>query len=69
MEHENLNTPQNQPLQQTAVIRSFSYEEVYQIALDVMNLGMSLRQDQLRGMADKSGNEVLSDYMQRFKVS
>lgn len=47
------------------VRRSFSYEEVQKIALDVMNLGMSLRQDQLKGWSDKSGNEVLKDYMDR----
>lgn len=47
------------------VRRSFSYEEVQKIALDVMNLGMSLRQDQLNGWTDKSGNEVLKEYMDR----
>jgi len=50
-----------------AVMHSFSYEEVHQIALDVMNLGMSLRQDQLNGLIDKSGNEVVSEYLDRFK--
>lgn len=30
---------------------------------DVMNLGMMLRQDQLRGYSDgRSGNEVLAEY-------
>ena len=47
------------------VRRSFSYEEVQKITLDVMNLGMSLRQDQLTGWTDKSGNEVLKEYMDR----
>jgi len=60
---------ETKPLKQPAVIRSFSYEEVYQIALNVMNLGMSLRQDQLRGWTDKSGNEVLAEYMDSFKQS
>lgn len=45
------------------VRRSFSYEEVQKIALDVINLGMGLRQDQLNGWTDKSGNEVLKEYM------
>jgi hypothetical protein len=66
---ENNNLPQNPALRKTAVIRSFSYEEVYQIALDVMNLGMSLRQDQLRGWTGKSGNEALAEYMDRFTQS
>jgi len=52
---KNLNTP--------VVGRSFSFEKVQEIALDVMNLGMSLRQDQLAGRTDKSGNEVLKEYM------
>lgn len=46
-------------------VRTFSYEDVYKIATDVMNLGMSLRQDQLRGFTDKSGNELLDDYMKK----
>lgn len=32
--------------------------------LDVMNLGMTLRQDQLNGHSAKSGNEVLGEYIQ-----
>jgi len=49
--------------------KRFSYDEVYQIALDVMNLGMGLRQDQLRGFSNKSGTEVLSEYMkERFET-
>ncbi|HRH83598.1 MAG TPA: hypothetical protein PK210_05110 [Bacteroidia bacterium] len=46
-------------------VRAFSYEDVYKIATDVMNLGMSLRQDQLKGFTDKSGNELLDDYMKK----
>jgi hypothetical protein len=60
---------ESNPLKQPTGIRSFSYEDVYQIALDVMNLGMSLRQDQLIGWTDKSSNEVLAEYMGRFKQS
>lgn len=62
---ENLNEPQNSELNIADVRRSFSYEEVQKITLDVMNLGMSLRQDQLTGWTDKSGNEVLKEYMDR----
>ena len=60
---ENLNEPQNSALNIADVRRSFSYEEVQKIALDVMSLGMSLRQDQLNGWTDKSGNEILKEYM------
>lgn len=45
---------------------TFSYDEVKKIALDVMNLGMTLRQDQLNGYTDKSGSEVLDEYMSMF---
>lgn len=47
---------------------TLTYEELYQIGLDVINLGMSLRQNQLNGWTDKSGNEVLSDYLERYKI-
>lgn len=45
---------------------TFSYEEVEKIALDIMNLGMVLRQDQLNGYCDKSGNDVAQEYLQQF---
>lgn len=47
----------------TEVVRSFSYEDVYQIAIDVMNFGMCLRQDQLNGVSGKSGKEVVDIYI------
>jgi hypothetical protein len=56
---------EDKALNKTNVRNSFSYEEVQKIALDVMNLGMSLRQDQLKGWTDKSGNEVLKEYMDK----
>ena len=62
---KNINEPQNSALNIADVRRSFSYEEVQKITLDVMNLGMSLRQDQLNGWTGKSGNEVLKEYMDR----
>jgi hypothetical protein len=43
--------------------RLFSCDEVYKIALDIMNLGMTLKQDQLNRLTDKSGKDVLSEYM------
>lgn len=45
-----------------SVMRSFSLEEVKKIASDIMNLGMELRQNQLNGSDDRSGNEVMKDY-------
>ena len=65
MEKEILNTEQLDNSDLGAVRRSFSYEEAQKIALDIMNLGMSLRQNQLNGWTDKSGNEVLKEYMDR----
>lgn len=61
--NKNLNEPQSSALNTSDVGRSFTYEEVQKIALDVMELGMKLRQDQLKGWTDKSGNEVLKEYM------
>ena len=47
---------------------NFSYEEVCEIALDVMNMGMDLRQKQLNGYGgDKSGKQLLDEYMQKVK--
>ena len=62
-EAENLNNAETQALNIPVVRRNFSYDEVQKIALDVMNLGMSLRQDQLNGWSSKSGNDVLKEYM------
>lgn len=41
----------------------FTREELKEILTDVMNLGLTLRQDQLNGSATKSGDEVLKEYM------
>ncbi len=45
----------------------FTLEEVKKIALDVMNLGLELRQNQLNGYSDKSGNMVLEEYFNTLK--
>lgn len=34
-----------------------------------MNLGMQLRQDQLRGYDGRSGNEVLEEYLLKIKLN
>ncbi len=42
--------------------RRVNLEEVF---LEIMNLGMQLRQDQLNGHSDKSGNDVLRSYLNK----
>ena len=41
--------------------RCLTNEHTLQLLKDVMNLGMGLRQDQLNGFSDKSGNELLAE--------
>lgn len=41
---------------------TFSQEEVGMLLNKVMNLGMNLRQDQLQGYDNRSGNEVLNEF-------
>ncbi len=48
---------------------SFSLEEFENIAHDIMNLGMDLRQKQLQGYATNSGNEILKEYLDKLKVN
>lgn len=43
--------------------RTFTLEQVKQIAHDVMNLGMTLRQNQLNGTDGRCGDNVLDDYL------
>lgn len=45
----------------------YSEEEVLDMLHDIMNLGMSIRQDQLSGYCDKSGNEVLREWFKQNK--
>jgi hypothetical protein len=47
------------------VVRSFSLQDVEKITNDAMNLGMDLRQNQLDGSCDNSGNEVLKEYLDK----
>lgn len=44
-------------------IHIFSVDEFNKISKDIINLGMSLRQDQLNGYSDKSGDEILKEYI------
>lgn len=50
-----------------AVISALENEGVLDILNDVMNLGMELRQNQLQGHSDRSGNEHLADYIENKK--
>lgn len=43
----------------------YSKEEVQDLLLDVMNLGMTLRQNQLNGQCSKSGREVLNEFIEK----
>jgi hypothetical protein len=43
---------------------TYTQEELMPIFLDIMNLGMSLRQDQLSGHSGRSGNEVLKEWLE-----
>lgn len=43
----------------------YSKKEVENLLLDVMNIGMTLRQNQLNGISGKSGREVLNEFIQR----
>ena len=42
--------------------KKYSLSEMKEYFLDVMNLGMSHRQDQLSNYSDKSGNEILENW-------
>lgn len=45
----------------------FSFEELEKICLEVMNIGMNLRQLQLNGVSIKSGKEILKEYLDKLK--
>lgn len=44
-------------------INLHEYEELQTVFSDIMNLGMTLRQNQLNGSDGRSGNEVLEEYL------
>jgi len=43
----------------------YSKDEVKELLLEVMNLGMTLRQNQLNGQCGKSGREVLEEFIKK----
>lgn len=50
-------------LDQTVFPKLYTKETVIQLLEEVMNLGMGLRQNQLDGTEDRSGKEVLADFI------
>jgi hypothetical protein len=47
--------------------RRYSEEEVYQLTLESLDLGMRIRQDQLNGYSEKSGKELHKEWFEQFK--
>lgn len=47
--------------------KMYSEEEVFNLTHISLNLGMSIRQDQLRGYSEKSGNELHKEWFEKFK--
>lgn len=47
--------------------RGYSEEEVRKLTLDSLDLGMTIRQDQLRGYSEKSGKELHLEWFEKFK--
>jgi|694.fasta_scaffold20377_21 hypothetical protein len=47
--------------------KKYSEEEVFQLTLDALNLGTTVRQSQLRGYSEKSGKEVHNDWFNQNK--
>lgn len=62
MGNENLNTSQNLPLQQTAVRRSFSYEEAKQIYIE----GLGIAKAVFYGSLDKA--EKFEEMLERMNL-
>ncbi len=47
--------------------RMYSEEEVFRLTLDALDLGMRIRQDQLRGHSEKSGKELHEEWFDQSK--
>lgn len=48
-----------------ATKNSWNKEELRTFGLEVMNMGMDLRQQQLQGRTDKSGNDVFTEWFNK----
>lgn len=46
-------------------VKTYTKEDIIPMLEEVMNMGMSLRQDQLNGLSTKSGKELLEDYIKK----
>lgn len=45
----------------------YGEEEVYKLSLESLDLGMTIRQDQLNGYSEKSGKELHKEWFEQFK--
>lgn len=45
----------------------YSEEDMYQLTLESLDLGMKIRQDQLNGFSDKSGKELHKEWFKQVK--
>jgi hypothetical protein len=45
----------------------FSEEEVFELTLKALAIGMTIRQDQLKGYSEKSGTELHKEWFEQFK--
>ena len=45
----------------------FSEEEVFELTLNALDLGMTIRQDQLKGYSEKSGKELHKEWFEKIK--
>lgn len=47
--------------------RTYSEEELFKLTLDAVNLGMTIRQNQLSGYCLESGNKLHSEWFEEIK--
>lgn len=71
MLHINENNPSKERIKEieeylSSESHNFSTMEVKEIVLEIMNLGMTVRQNQLNGYEDKSGKELCLKYLTEF---
>lgn len=45
----------------------YNAEEVFRLTLDALDLGMTIRQDQLKGYSEKSGKELHKEWFDQSK--
>ena len=47
--------------------RMYSEQEVFELTLKALDLGMTIRQDQLNGYSEKSGKDSHKEWFEQFK--